>query len=148
MSQIHFFVAGDPKAQPRIRAFAFNGHARVYDPGTSEGWKSLIAVAARGHFPEEPYLGEVTINMDFRFRRPKSHYRTGRFSRELRDRAPDHHVGKPDVDNLSKAVLDCLTELGVWRDDCQVVRMMVTKRYDSNPGVEIIVCLGAKVAVS
>jgi len=47
MSQIHFFVSGDPKAQPRIRAFAINGHARVYDPGTAEGWKSLIAVAAR-----------------------------------------------------------------------------------------------------
>jgi len=86
--------------------------------------------------------------MDFRVRRPKSHYRTGRFSRELKASAPEHHTSKPDTDNLSKAVLDCLTELGMWRDDCQVVREMTTKRYDSNPGVEIIVCLGAEVAAS
>ena len=38
---------GIPKGQPRPRAFSRNGHARVFDPGTAEGWKSAVAVAAQ-----------------------------------------------------------------------------------------------------
>ncbi len=39
-------VIGEPKGQPRGRAVSIAGHARVYDPKTAEGWKSLIAAAA------------------------------------------------------------------------------------------------------
>ena len=39
------FVHGEPKAQPRAKAFARNGRAGIYDPGTAEGWKGAIAAA-------------------------------------------------------------------------------------------------------
>ena len=47
-------VYGEPKGQPRPRAFAkpIGGgkfSARVYDAGTAEGWKSQIAQAFRQH---------------------------------------------------------------------------------------------------
>lgn len=45
---ITFFIHGDPKPQPRPRAFARRMGAkfvaRVYDAGTAEGWKSQIAM--------------------------------------------------------------------------------------------------------
>ena len=34
---ISFTVLGDPKGQPRPKAFSRGGHAAVYDPGTAEG---------------------------------------------------------------------------------------------------------------
>ena len=47
----------------------------------------------------------------------------------LRDDAPYWHTKKPDRDNLEKAVLDVLTQLGMWGDDCQVCGGEVLKRY-------------------
>ena len=142
-----FFVAGTPKPQPRPRAFAFQGHARVYDAHTAEGWKSSIADAARPHCPSEATRGPVTVNMEFRFARPKHHFGMGRNEGVLKSSAPEQHLGRPDLDNLAKAVLDAMTELGFWRDDSQVVRMMVTKRYDDRPGVEVIVRIASDVAM-
>lgn len=71
---ISFSVQGVPKGQPRPRAFAFKGKARVFDPGTAEGWKSAIAEAARPHLPREPLAGPVALEVAFSFPRPKKHF--------------------------------------------------------------------------
>lgn len=39
-------------------------------------------------------------------------------------------VKRPDVDNLAKSVLDCITQLNaVWVDDSQVAILVVQKKY-------------------
>ena len=45
---------------------------------------------------------------------------------------------KPDVDNLSKTILDALNGV-LWRDDAQVVDLHVTKRYAAEPQTVITV---------
>ncbi len=122
-NEIAIQVDGVPKPQPRPRAFAIGGKARVYDPGTAEGWKGAIALAVGKHLPEKPIEGPVRVLIDFFMPRPK---------RLMRKRDSDEaipHVSKPDVDNLAKAVLDCLTEIGMWGDDSQVWRLDVRKLY-------------------
>nr|DAN37658.1 MAG TPA: Endodeoxyribonuclease RusA [Caudoviricetes sp.] len=42
---------------------------------------------------------------------------------------------KPDLDKLTRAVFDALTDAGVWRDDSRVVDMRVTKRYEDAEAV-------------
>jgi crossover junction endodeoxyribonuclease RusA len=117
--------------------------ARVFDCGTAEGWKSQIAVAAKPHAPDMPFGGPVMVSMRFCFARPKSHYRTGKNAAILRDTAPDYHTSKPDADNLAKAVLDCMTQLGAWwGDDQQVAQLNVEKWWASGhrlPGCYITV---------
>lgn len=126
MNLIRFFVEGEPKGQPRPRAFAFNGRARVFDPGTAENWKSCVAVAAKAAGLRSAITGApVAVTLDFYFRRPKSHYG----AKGLRSVAPQSHIGKPDVDNLAKAVLDALSHIGVWHDDSQVDSLTVMKRW-------------------
>jgi len=44
-----------------------------------------------------------------------------------------YHDKRPDVDNLTKLVLDVLTKLGFWRDDAQVVTLIVRKHL-AEPG--------------
>ena len=134
---IQFFVDGDPKPQPRPRAFSINGTARVYDPHTAEGWKSAIADAARPHCPPEPWRGPVCITLTFRFRRPKSHYRSGKHQDQIKPNAPIYHTGRPDSDNIAKAALDALTLLGFWKDDAQVCELNISKTYDRLPGLLI-----------
>lgn len=139
---IRFFAPGDPKGQPRPRAFAMRiggkFQARVFDAGTAEGWKSQVAVAARAFAPAFPILGPVKLRLDFVMRRPRSHYRSGKNADLLRLDAPLNHVATPDCDNLAKAVMDALTQLGIfWRDDAQVARLEVSKRYGDVPGVAV-----------
>ncbi len=141
MSMIDFWVDGEPKGQPRPRAFAFNGKARVYDPGTAEGWKSMIAIAARtGLYGEREKLeGPLALRLRFFFPRPKSHFRTRKTEYIIRDDAPTYHTGKPDSDNAAKAVMDALTQIGVWNDDAQICKLSVTKEYGSQPGCRITI---------
>lgn len=135
---ITILVRGIPKGQPRPRAFAFHGRARVYDPGTAEAWKSEIALAARPYVPREPIAGPVSLVVCLWFPRPKSHYLRG----AIRASAPAMYVSKPDVDNAVKAVMDALTAIGMWRDDAQVCSLCVSKMYtagDAKPGAMITI---------
>lgn len=115
------------------------GKARVFDPGTAEGWKSQVAIAARAHLPTIPLVGPLKVSMKFSFPRPKNHYRVGKRSTELRDDAPYWHVAKPDSDNLAKGVCDSLTTLGMWKDDSQVCVMRISKTYAARHGCYIAI---------
>jgi Holliday junction resolvase RusA-like endonuclease len=118
---------GHPKGQPRPRAFVRAGRAAVYDPGTAEGWKAAVAVAC------EPLAGDrieapLALRLTFFMPRPRGHYlRNGM----LKTSAPSfHHAQKPDADNLAKAVMDAMTQLGVWFDDSQIAELAVSKYWD------------------
>ena len=135
MSELTLFIPGIPKAQPRARATSRGGRfTRMYDPGTAEAWKGCIALAIRDHMPAAPMDGPVRVDLTFLLPRPK---------RLMRKRDPDgamYCTAKPDRDNLDKAVLDCLTEMGMWRDDAQVVDGRLRKMYapkDGRTGVEL-----------
>lgn len=45
---------------------------------------------------------------------------------------------KPDLDNVVKAVQDALNGV-IYKDDAQIVSLHATKKYDMNPGIEILV---------
>ncbi len=133
-----FTVPGTPKAQPRGRACVRGKHAAIYDPGTAGGWKALIAHEARQdpYFPRTPFTGPVRCDVTFYMPRPKRLYR------KKDPDGPVWHTAKPDRDNLDKAVLDALTQAGVWRDDAQVCSGRIQKVYHEkggSPRAEIII---------
>jgi Holliday junction resolvase RusA-like endonuclease len=43
----------------------------------------------------------------------------------------------PDVDKLSRSVLDALTASGVYEDDAQVIELIALKRYSDTAGVSV-----------
>ena len=135
---IQLFVKGEPKGQPRARAFARGGMVRMYDPGTAEGWKSAIADEWRRSAPKMPKIETPgSLTLVFFMPRPKSHFNS---KGVLKPVAPVWFARKPDADNFAKAVMDCLTQLGVWDDDDQVVILKCVKYYAaSDAGCEITV---------
>lgn len=96
------FVPGIPKAQPRPRK---GKYGNFYNPDTADAWKTAVqAVFLQNRKPI--ILSPVYLTIDFFFHRV------------YRNTAP--HTAKPDKDNLEKAVMDALTGIQVWKDDCQV----------------------------
>ncbi len=132
-----FFARGIPKAQPRAKASSFGGFTRVYDPGTAKEWKTIVRVSAMEAWDGVPFVGPVRVRLCVFFPRPKAHFKKD----GLRPNAPTHHITKPDAENCSKAILDALTNAGLWRDDSQVADVRTIKYYMRNAycGAEIIV---------
>lgn len=115
-------VEGIPAPQPRPRAYARpTGHAGVYDPKTADVWKTQVVIAARRKRPRQPLQGAVHVTAEFFLPRPL------RLSRRADPDGPMLCAAKCDVDNLTKAILDCLTRDGWWRDDRQVASMLAVK---------------------
>ena len=85
--------------------------------------------------PETPWLGAVRITVDAYFERP---------DRLCKKKSPEGripHTAKPDRDNVDKAVLDALKDVGLFRDDAQVCDGCVRKWYVAKgcgPGVIIV----------
>jgi len=93
-------------------------------------WMSQVrddAIRAWGDF-RKPLEGPITLRIDFVRIRPKGHFRSGRNSSLLRDDAPSHPIGWPDVLKLARAIEDCLSSV-IYRDDAQIVTELLTKRY-------------------
>ena len=109
----------------------------MYDPGTAEGWKAAVAKAIEGQIPSEPLDVPLSVSIRFYFPRPKSHFRTTKKETVLRPDSPAYHIAKPDADNAAKAVLDCLTQIRVWRDDSLVSVLFIQKLYSNHPGANI-----------
>lgn len=134
-------VEGVPKAQPRPRACARGKFVTMYDPGTARLWKATVKNGIRAVWNGQPYGGPLHVTIGFLMPRPKWHLTP---KGKLKLTAPYHHTGKPDVDNLAKAALDAMTDLGVWRDDSQVSHLEVLKVYSLTPGARIILRLAAE----
>ena len=81
-----------------------------------------------------PFEGPLSVSLTFFFPRPKGHYN----KKGLKATAPKWHTTKPDRDNADKAVLDALTNLGIWADDKQVCCGWIRKMYtDTSAGCQI-----------
>lgn len=84
-----------------------------------------------------PFDGPVKVTMHFVCKRPKSHYRTGRYAHLLKDSAPLWKATSPDLSKLIRSTEDALTTAGVWHDDRQVAALDVTDTWDDWSGVSI-----------
>lgn len=52
---------------------------------------------------------------------------------------PQWRTQRPDLDNLSKTILDALTDAGAWEDDAQVSLLTLAKFNSPSPSVSITI---------
>ena len=128
--KVDFFVAGIPKAQPRVKAFVRGGHAGVYTPDSAESWKQAVRRETVANAPESVVAHPVRVSLDFFLTRPKAHHKR---DGTVKSNSPIWHCKKPDLDNLIKAVVDAITDTQrVWMDDSQICQISATKSYALN----------------
>ena len=137
VTRIEFLVPGPPIPQPRPRIGLRGGKPRVYrdDSHPVHAYKQHVRLVARQSYHGSPLEGPVSVSLAFLMPRPLSKV----WKRQAMPREP--HIGRPDLDNLEKSVLDAV--LGVlWVDDAQVCRLTATKQLaagDESPGVYAVV---------
>ena len=134
---ISFTISGAPIALKRHRPSARGGY---YDPSSTDKKQVWLQIAR--HKPKKPLAGNIRIFMMFFFKRPKSHYRTGKYSHLLKDNCKDiiYHSVKPDIDNLVKLICDTIQ--GNDRmicDDSQICAIQAEKKYGDPPRTVVIV---------
>lgn len=129
---ITFSVPGVPVAKGRPRMTVRSGMARAFTPARTVAYEGLVAHAgAEAMRGRSPLDGPLSLNVVATFPIPKSWPKK-------RQAAALHHTGRPDADNILKAIGDGLNQV-VWADDSQLARVSVEKRYGAVPGVTITV---------
>lgn len=136
MQEIKLEILGNPMAQKRHRSVNRGGFTRQYDPCSSD--KADFLSLAHKNAPETPFDFPVDVDLKFYFVRPKSHFRTGKYSGILKDNAPRYHTSRNDVDNLAKFVFDALNGI-YWKDDSFISKCTIVKEYSERPRTEITV---------
>lgn len=135
MSRLSFKVHGAPVPQGRPR---FTRNGRIYTPKTSTQWRKRVADAAEVALlngPEFPAGAPLDVFLSFSLPIPES---WPKWKREAAERGQVAHLGKPDADNLAKAVLDGLNG-ALFTDDAQVVRLNVAKGYATADAVGVFI---------
>lgn len=135
-NSVEITLPGLPRGKGRPRFSSRGGRVRTYtDEKTAsfEGALRMAGAVAMGD--REPLACALAADVTAVFPIPDS------WSKTKRDAALAGAVrptGKPDVDNIAKAALDGLNGIA-YRDDAQIVRATVTKRYGTNPETVIVI---------
>lgn len=127
-------VVPQGKGRPRF------GNGRTYTPTKTRNYEALLKVLLKNAYQFEklgnapirggtPLTGPLEVKLLFRLPRPKINKRL----------YPDVKI---DLDNCIKAILDAANGI-LWKDDCQIVSLLATKRYanEKNPvGIDLMFC--------
>jgi Holliday junction resolvase RusA-like endonuclease len=128
-------IDGPPIAwkRPGHRSIRSNNKniAIIYDKQKKE--KEKIRWQIKAQFKEEKFTVPLLIDMTFRMPIPKS---TSKPLRAQMLTGMIYHMKKPDIDNLTKFILDVMNDL-VFVDDAQISTLYVRKVYSSCPSTLI-----------
>ena len=134
---ITFTITGKPKALKRHRV-ARNG--RMYDPSYRDKKQTWLKITK--YKPKRPYAGNIYLKLIFYMKRPKSHFRSGKYSHLLKDiyKNEIYHSYTPDIDNLIKYIADVIQGINrIICDDSQICMLQAEKIYSINPRTEVVI---------
>jgi len=94
----------------------------------SKAWMDSVKLAAYDAYRGELLMGPVEMLVRFYFKRPNSHYGTGKNVIQLKASAPMYHSQSPDLDKLVRCLGDALTGV-VYVDDRQVCRTLSQREW-------------------
>ncbi len=129
-------VDGIPKAQPRARSR--KGQVGVHDPGDADDWKTIVRQAFKPLRSTAPMDEPLRIDVDWYLPRPQTFTKKTRLAYGGKSKdiptGPVLHLSLPDLDNLYKAPLDALKDLGYFRNDSLVCQGELRKFYHAEGG--------------
>ena len=126
-----FTVTGQPVGKERARTVTLpNGGKRSYTPKKTKDYENLIAHEYKrqcgefyGDMKNSKLKQAVKMEIDIYFSIPTSYSKDKRLAAECNIIRP---TKKPDIDNVTKSVLDALNGVA-YKDDTQVAEVSVRK---------------------
>lgn len=101
-----------------------NGKPVPYEPDEVKAARAKLRAHLGRFRPTEPAGCGVALVVKWCF--PRGDHADG-----------EYRTTKPDVDNLQKLLMDCMTAEGFWGDDAQVASLVVEKFWADIPGIYI-----------
>ena len=129
--RIEFVVYGKPAQMGSKKAFVRGGRAIITDDNSEKRkqWANAVSsVAAEVMRGRDLISSPVQLRALFYFRRPNSHYGSGRNATTLKSSAPELHSQTPDLDKLIRCLGDALTGI-VFRDDALIWSMVISRHW-------------------
>lgn len=132
---INLVYFGDPISRQSFRAFYRNGKVNFIDPQINE----LMSLKADtiGQLPKNFKIwsknNPVFVYIDCYFKIPIS---WNNEKKELALSGEMNYIKVPDCDNIAKLFMDVMKGI-IFYDDAQVIGLLITKRYDLVPRVNI-----------
>lgn len=128
---MQFFMAMVPPTathqEKQVRVV--KGKPVFYEPAELKAARSKLMGYLAEHKPVKPMKGAVQLLCKWCFPLDKGgRHRNGQYK-----------TSKPDTDNLQKLLKDCMTDLGFWKDDAQVVSEIAEKFWSAVPGIFVSV---------
>jgi len=134
MSTICFEIPGEPQGKRRARFFKAGHFIKSYGDPKTVNYETFIREMFCLSYPEFiPLEGQLDIEIMAFCAMPKS---ISKKKRELMQSGSLRPAKRPETDNIAKVILDALTGL-TFKNDSQVVRLLVEKAYSDRPRVEI-----------
>ena len=130
---IEFTIHSKPKPLKRHRSTRFG---KMYDPSAKD--KKKVELLIQKDRPERIFNTGVRVKYIFTFKRPKSHYRSGKYKDILKEYAPYFHTITPDLDNVIKFYNDVI-QMGFIKNDKLIYSIDAVKIYGKEPKVEIVI---------
>jgi Holliday junction resolvase RusA-like endonuclease len=130
-NRIEFVVYGKPAQMGSKKAFVRGGRAIITDDNSEKRkqWANAVSsVAAEVMRGRDLISSPVQLRALFYFRRPNSHYGSGRNATTLKASAPELHSQTPDLDKLIRCLGDALTGI-VFRDDALIWSMVISRHW-------------------
>ena len=122
-------IPGEPQGKERARY----GNGRTYTPKKTVAYEERIKNLFINKWGKPMLEGEVQVSIIAYYTIPKSYSKK---KKELAFQGLIKPIKKPDLDNIAKVVLDSLNKIA-YKDDNQVVRLLLDKDYSNEPRVEV-----------
>lgn len=123
-------IYGRPAPQGSKSAAVVNGRAVMWESSkTVKAWRSRVAAElAQAYFGDrrDPIPAHQPVRVIINF--TLAHSPRSKLSEP---------TAKPDLDKLTRAILDALTASLVIADDSQVTQLLLSKSFGREPGAEI-----------
>lgn len=117
-----------PTAKGRPR---FTRTGRSYTPKKTADAEALIKEIVGYQWKEGQLEGALSVTIEFWMPIPKSWS-----EKKKREYEGVPHISRPDLDNMTKLILDSLNEI-CWKDDSQIAELSLLKAYLAKPGITI-----------
>lgn len=127
VKELTITIPGQAAPQGSKKSYVVNGRAVMVESSSKlKPWRAVVTLTTKVAAQEQKWTyteGPVSVDLIFEIQKPNSSRRA-------------YPTVKPDIDKLLRAVLDGITDAGIWKDDSQVVSVLARKVYVMNkPGV-------------
>ena len=131
---LYFVVPGNPVGKGRPRASTRGGFVRMYTDAKTVTYEQAIAHQATfAMHGMDLFTTPISMRILAFYGIPPSWTKRKQMQALRGELIP----GKPDIDNVAKAVLDACHV--VYVDDKQVIRLVIEKEYSYDPRIEVYI---------